>query len=89
VTERDEETTEAEGPFDPQAKQGGSMGGGASGPRDLPTGGRAQKEGGSGEAGHEGPERSGAPSDRGQEEIESYGSRGKNGEGDRSGADRT
>jgi hypothetical protein len=31
--------------FDPEAKHGGLMGGGASGPRDIPTGGKEQKAG--------------------------------------------
>ena len=39
-TEREPEET-----FDPEAKHGGLMGGGASGPRDMPTGGQEQKAG--------------------------------------------
>jgi len=87
--------------FDARAKDSGSMGGGASGPREMPTGGRAQQEadadtdpsrtaeteqtGGSGTGSngssngsdHEArsSSQSQAPKDKGQEEIENYGSR--------------
>jgi hypothetical protein len=112
VTHPDEPTTEAEESksemeqqaeesFDLRAKQSGSMGGGASGPRDMPTGGRGQGEtsadidpakageteqtggwgtgtqGSSNVAGQQEQEtgQAQAPADKGQEEIENYGSR--------------
>lgn len=92
---------QAEDSVDLRAKQSGSMGGGASGPRDMPTGGRGQDEtstatdptkagdteqnGGwgtgtqasSNAAGQQNQEtgQPQAPPDKGQEEIENYGSR--------------
>ena len=102
-TENKKSDTEkqAEDSVDLRAKQSGSMGGGASGPRDMPTGGRGQDEtspvidptkageteqtggwgtgtqGSSNVAGQQDQEtgQPQAPPDKGQEEIENYGSR--------------
>jgi hypothetical protein len=89
-------------PFDPQAKDGGSIGGGASGPRETPTAGRGEGEddadieptkaaeteqtGGwgtgtqgssnvSGQQAQASGGQSPPPENKGQEEIENYGSR--------------
>ena len=74
-----EPCTEAE-PFDPRATEGGSMGGGASGPRDMPTGGSDEgddvAEGGTPRSSEEVEAKKGQESpDRPKEEIENYGSR--------------
>lgn len=80
MAERSKEpSTEAER-FDPHATEGGSMGGGASGPRDMPTGGRDEgddvAEGDTPlSSGEVEAKQSQDSADRHKEEIENYGSR--------------
>jgi hypothetical protein len=83
--EDDEPTPDEQGeqPFDARSADGGSMGGGASGPRAMPAGGDGAQgdesdgygAGRRGEQGQEAPDQGQAPVERDREQIESYGSR--------------
>lgn len=81
VTQPEESSTkmeqQAEQSFDVRARNSGSMGGGASGPRDIPTdgGGHDDTNADAHVAGQQGTGQSRVSPDRGQEEIENYGSR--------------